>query len=271
MDDSHTRMHVVVWHTISFLSRLLYLQCISPPCLQYVIEYPRVSKALRDLAKQKAGQEVSHHHQHHCSFSAMQGTGHTDLDKLTESHTPLIFELELLKVEQPGEYKKEHWAMTEDEKKDAIPKLKEEGNALYKEGRYLEASEKYFEALSYLEQMTIKEKPQSESWNAITEKKVPFLLNYAQCKLLLKEYVEVIHHTTTVLDFDAHNVKALFRRAKAHSSCWNVEQAREDFKEVCKLDPSLARTVDKELKSLASRVKEKDEQDRDHFKGKMFQ
>lgn len=229
-----------------------------------------MSKALRDLAKQKAGQEVSQHHQHQCSFSAMQGTGHPDLDKLAESHTPLIFELELIKVDQPGDYRKEHWAMTESEKKDAIPKLKEEGNSLYKEGRYLESSEKYFEALSYLEQMLIKEKPQSHSWNAITEQKVPFLLNYAQCKLLLKEYAEVIRHTTTVLDFDAHNVKALFRRAKAHSASWNTVEAKEDFKEVCRLDHSLAKTVDKELKSLASRVKEKDEQERDHFKGKLF-
>lgn len=233
-----------------------------------MIEYPQVSKALRDHAKQLSGQETSH--QHHCSLAAIQGTGHSDLDKLVESHGPLIFELELLKVEQPGEYKKEHWAMTEDEKKEAIPKLKEEGNTLYKERKYPEASEKYFEALSYLEQIIIKEKPQSDSWNTVMQQKIPFLLNYAQCKLLVAEYAEVIRHTTSVIEFDESNVKALFRRAKAHSACWNVKEAKEDFKKVCELDPSLAKTVSNELKSLAARVKEKDEQDRKHYEGKMF-
>ena len=242
---------------------------LTPP-LQRVFEYPRVSKALRDLAKQKAGVDVPTQHQHMCSFAALQGTGHKDLDELGAGHTPLIFELELLRVEQPGDYKKEHWAMTGQEKEAAIPKLKEEGNALYKDGKHREASEKYFEALSYLEELCIKEKPGSETWNAVTERKTPFLLNYAQCQLLLGEYAEVIRHTSDVLQFDKDNVKALFRRAKAHSASWNAEEAREDFERVVQLDPTLGRTVDKELKALSARLKEKEEQEKQQFKGKLF-
>lgn len=222
------------------------------------------------MAKRQAGQSVDHHHHHHCGFSAMQVTGHSDLDKIIEEQSPLAFEFEIMDVEQPGDYKQASWAMTEDERASAVPTLKEEGNALYRQRNYQAAAEKYFEALSHLEGLSIKEKPKSDVWNSIEEKKVPLLLNYAQCKLLMQDYAEVIRHTTTVLEFDRSNVKALYRRAKAHASCWNVDEARADFAEVVRLDPSLSRTVEKELTALSERVKEKDKEEKEKFRGKLF-
>ena len=136
------------------------------------MDYPKVSKALREMALRRAGKEPPTH-QHQCSFSAMQqGTGYPDLDKLLQDSSPLCFELELLRAEQPGEYKQDHWAMTNTEKSTAVPLLRQEGNGLYKEGNYLGASGKYFEALSYLEEMLVKEKPQSEPWLDIARQKV---------------------------------------------------------------------------------------------------
>ena len=200
----------------------------------------------------------------------MQGVGIRDLDKITEERSPLAFEFELLRVEQPGDYKKDSWAMTDKEKTAAIPVLKEEGNALYRAGEYHKAADKYFEALSYLEEMIVKEKPQSGEWNSIQEKKVPLLLNFAQCKLLMEDFVEAIRHTTSVLEFDGTNVKALYRRAKAHAACWDVEEAKTDFAEVVRLDPSLSKSVEKELKVLAERVREQDIADKEKLKGKLF-
>ena len=46
--------------------------------------------------------------------------------------------------------------MSENEKIDRIPQLKEEGNALYKEKKYEEAAEKYGQALGMLEQLLAK-------------------------------------------------------------------------------------------------------------------
>lgn len=239
--------------------------------LQRITDYPRVSKALREMALRKAGKEVPHHHQHQCSFAAMQqGTGYPDLDQLLQDTSPLCFELELLSVEQPGEYKQDHWAMTDQEKSSAVGVLREEGNALYRRGEHFAASQKYFEALSYLEEKLIKEKPKSESWYEIANQKVPLLLNYAQCKLLLKEYVEVVRHTTSVLEIEEDNVKALYRRGKAHSAGWDVEEARRDLGRVAELDPSLSTAVEKELRSLAQRVREKDQAEGERLKGKMF-
>lgn len=64
--------------------------------------------------------------------------------------------VELLTVEEPGEYKKESWAMDIDEKLNALPQLRVEGNRLYTEKNFQAASEKYGEALGMLEQLVLR-------------------------------------------------------------------------------------------------------------------
>jgi AH receptor-interacting protein len=222
------------------------------------------------MALRKSGKDVPVA-EHRCSYSVMQhGTGHSDLDKIMESASPLCFEFELLRVEQPGDYEPDHWAMTDDEKSAAVVILKEEGNTLYRGGEYKQASEKYFEALRYLEEQIIKEKPQSEAWYGIAKRKVPLLLNYAQCKLLMQDYVDTIRHTTSVLEVEPGNVKALYRRGKAHAASWDVEEATRDLRRAAELDTSLVKPVEKELKAMAERVKEKDVAEKERLKGKLF-
>ena len=213
---------------------------------------------------------MPHDHAHSCGFSAMQGTGHADLDQLYQEMNPLAFEFELVRVEQPGDYKKESWAMNTEEKDEAVPKLREDGNALYKAGDFEGAAQKYFEALSYLEDLSVREQPQSERWKNIEERKVPLLLNYSQCMLLKKDYAEVIRHTTTVLATDQDNVKALYRRAKAHAAIWNKKEAVTDFAHVVELDPSLAKSAEKELRLLDERMKEAHAAEKARLQGKLF-
>lgn len=47
-----------------------------------------------------------------------------------------------------------------------------------------------------------REKPNDVEWNQLNQKKMPILLNYAQCKLNLKEYYEVIEHCSSVLQYE---------------------------------------------------------------------
>ena len=173
-------------------------------------------------------------------------------------------------MEQPGHYKKDSWAMTDEEKSESVDCLREEGNRLYKDGDLEAATQKYFEALHYLEDLSVREKPQSDEWQTVEERKVPLLLNYSQCMLLNKAYPEVIRHTTTVLELDPVNVKALYRRGKAHSACWNKQEAEADFARVIELEPSLSRSVDREVKQLRQRVREQEETERARLKGKLF-
>jgi hypothetical protein len=63
---------------------------------------------------------------------------------------------EIVKVEQPNEYTKESWLLNSDEQCTLIPRLKMEGNDLYKQNLYTQAAEKYFQALTYLERLMLK-------------------------------------------------------------------------------------------------------------------
>lgn len=228
--------------------------------------YPMVSKTLREYYGEKGH---SHDDGKHCCgmMMAEHGVGFDDLNELMKNPKQLRFILELVKIERPEDYEKDSWTLTDDEKLQKIPILKEQGNKFFSEKKYSEAAEKYFAALGFLEQLVLKEKPGEEEWNTLEDMKVPFLLNYAQCKLFLKDYYPVIEHTSTVLKRNPDNVKALFRRAKAHVGAWNPEEAQEDFQKVMTLDSSLTPAVQKELKLLEELQKRKDSEDRNKLKG----
>lgn len=227
-----------------------------------------MSKSLRTIAKKAKGElpEEHSHHEHSCSLSAMKSTGYPDLDELLVNEQDLVFEIELLKYEKPGEFLKETWQMDAEEKLSIVPGLKKAGNKLFEEKKYKEAAEKYAEALGCLEQLCLREKPGDEPWLNLDRMKIPFLLNFAQCKLFLGDYYEVIEHTSTVLEKDKDNVKALFRRAKAHVKCWNPQEAKDDFNRVVVLDTSLAKAVKKELEELERLTREHNAQDKVRLK-----
>lgn len=63
---------------------------------------------------------------------------------------------DLVKVEEPGDFQKDTWAMDENEKLAAIPRLREEGNELYRGSNFEEAAEKYSLAIGMLEQLLIR-------------------------------------------------------------------------------------------------------------------
>lgn len=97
-------------------------------------------------------------------------------------------------------------------------------------------------------------------------KKKPVLLNYAQCKLNLRDYYPAIEYCTEILKHDPDNVKALFRRAKAHTGAWNLDEARKDFESALAKDSLLSAAVTKELKFLDSLEKSRDLEDKERFK-----
>lgn len=204
--------------------------------------YPFLSKTLRDAGKPQK------QHRSHCCGVVLQneGTGYEDLNQLIKEPCNLAFTIELFKIEAPGDYQKESWQMNEEEKLNAIPGLHAEGNSLFHDKDYKAAADKYAMAIGILEQLMLVEKPGEKEWLELEKQKVPLLLNFSQCKLYEKEYYSVIEHCSTVLKSDPDNVKALFRRAKAHVGAWNPQQARGDFTRVMQLDHSLMATVQKE-------------------------
>lgn len=175
--------------------------------------------------------------------------------------------MEMLKVESPGTYQQDPWAMTDEEKAKAVPLIHQEGNRLYREGHVKEAAAKYYDAIACLKNLQMKEQPGSPEWIQLDQQITPLLLNYCQCKLVAEEYYEVLDHCSSILNKYDDNVKAYFKRGKAHAAVWNAQEAQADFAKVLELDPALAPIVSRELRALEARIRQKDEEDKARFRG----
>ncbi|XP_003941244.1 AH receptor-interacting protein isoform X1 [Saimiri boliviensis] len=235
--------------------------------VKHVVLYPLVAKSLRNIA---AGKDPLEGQRHCCGVAQMQehsSLGHADLDALQQNPQPLIFHMEMLKVESPGTYQQDPWAMTDEEKAKAVPLIHQEGNRLYREGHVKEAAAKYYDAIACLKNLQMKEQPGSSDWIQLDQQITPLLLNYCQCKLVAKEYYEVLDHCSSILNKYDDNVKAYFKRGKAHAAVWNAREAQADFAKVLELDPALAPVVSRELRALEARVRQKDEEDKARFRG----
>ena len=58
------------------------------------------------------------------------------------------------------------------------------------------------QSISYLILYLYREKPQDDEWLELRAQKVPLLLNFSQCKLIMNEYYPVIEHCSEVLEID---------------------------------------------------------------------
>ncbi|KAM6117329.1 LOW QUALITY PROTEIN: aryl-hydrocarbon-interacting protein-like 1 [Pterocles gutturalis] len=232
--------------------------------------YALVSRGMRRIAE---GRDPLEGQKHRCGMGNMfdyHSTGYDDLDELQRTPQPLIFIMELFRVEEPSAYKRDTWAMSKEEKLAAVPVLHSEGNRLVLRKEFGQAAAKYQEAVICLRNLQAKEKPWEDGWLKLESLVTPLVLNYCQCQLELGEYYEVLEHTTELLQKHNDNAKAYFKRAKAHAAVWNEREAREDFLRVAHLDPSMAAAVKKELKQLGERMRKKHVEDRKRYQG-LFQ
>lgn len=171
------------------------------------------------------------------------------------------YEVELLSFEK----EKESWDMNTEEKIEAAGKKKEQGNALFKAGKYARASKRYEKAVKYIEYDTSFGDEEKKQAKAL---KVACNLNDAACKLKLKDYKEAEKLCTKVLDLDGRNVKALYRRAQAYIQMADLDLAEFDIKKALEIDPD-NRDVKLEYKALKEKVKEYNKKDA-KFYGNIF-
>uniref|UniRef100_A0A3Q1K4C2 AIP/AIPL N-terminal FKBP-type PPIase domain-containing protein n=1 Tax=Anabas testudineus TaxID=64144 RepID=A0A3Q1K4C2_ANATE len=221
--------------------------------------YPIVSKGMRLIAQ---GKDPLEGQRHMCGMGNLfhyHSTGFPELDELMRTPQPLIFIMELLQVGDPMSYHRESWMMEKDEKLQTVPVLHMQGNALVKQRQFREAASKYKEAVLLLKTVQSREMPGDIDYINLGRMIIPLELNYCQCMLELEEYYEVIEHTTELLEKHKGKdcVKAYYKRAKAHAAVWNEKEARRDFNTVAHLDITLASLVNRELKALSERMKEK--------------
>uniref|UniRef100_A0A8C1D1M9 Aryl hydrocarbon receptor interacting protein-like 1 n=1 Tax=Cyprinus carpio carpio TaxID=630221 RepID=A0A8C1D1M9_CYPCA len=218
--------------------------------------YPIVAKSLRRIA---VGKDPVDWHIHTCGMANMfayHSLGYDDLDELQKEPQPLYFVMELLKV-----WTFKSWALNDEERLKTVPMLHGQGNKLFKQGRYDDATLKYKEAIMCIKNV------QTKAWEAPwlrLEKMVNTLtLNYCQCLLRMEEYYEVIEHTTDIIN----QHPAFYLSGKANMEVWNEAEARDDFLRVLDLDPGMKKTIKKELAVLKMRMELKNEEDRLKYKG----
>lgn len=176
-------------------------------------------------------------------------------------NSTLYYEVELVSFIKD----KESWDMATGEKVEAAGKKKEEGNALFKIGKYAKASKRYEKAVKFIEYDTSYTDEQKKSAKAL---KIACNLNDAACKLKLKDYKQAEKLCTKVLELESTNVKALYRRAQAYIQLADFDLAEFDIKKALEIDPN-NRDVKLEYKTLKEKVKEINKKDA-KFYGNMF-
>ncbi|XP_061074136.1 aryl-hydrocarbon-interacting protein-like 1 isoform X3 [Conger conger] len=205
--------------------------------------YPMVAKSLRRIAE---GKDPVDWHIHTCGMANMfayHSLGYEDLDQLQKEPQPLYFVLELVKVEQPSEYDRESWALSDEERLKVVPLLHGQGNKLFKQGHYPQAANKYKEGIICIKNIQTK------------------------CLLRVEEYYEVIEHTTDIINQHPGVMKAYYLRAKAHMEVWNESEAQADFQKVLDLDPGMRKVVRREMQVLSMRMEEKREEEKLKYRG----
>ncbi|KAL9256881.1 Peptidyl-prolyl cis-trans isomerase FKBP65-like protein [Drosera capensis] len=168
-------------------------------------------------------------------------------------NSTVYYEVELVSFEK----EKESWDMNTQEKIEMAGKKKEEGNALFKAGKYARASKRYEKGAKCIEYDTSfsdEEKKQSKAL------KITCNLNNAACKLKLKDYKQAEKLCTKVLELDSRNVKALYRRVQAYIHLVDLELAEIDIKKALEIEPD-NRAVKLEYKVLKDKVKEYNKKD----------
>ncbi|KAK0590068.1 hypothetical protein LWI29_022313 [Acer saccharum] len=173
----------------------------------------------------------------------------------------VYYEVELVSFEK----EKESWDMSTPEKIEAAGKKKEDGNALFKAGKYARAAKRYEKAVKYIEYDSSFGEEEKKQAKAL---KVACNLNDAACKLKLKEYKQAEKLCTKVLELESRNVKALYRRAQAYIQLADLDLAEFDIKKALEIDPD-NRDVKLEYKTLKEKMKEYNQKEA-KFYGNMF-
>jgi len=160
---------------------------------------------------------------------------------------------------------KESWDMNNAEKVEEAGLKKEEGNALFKVGKYVRASKRYEKAIKFIDYESSFSDEEKKQAKAL---KITCNLNNAACKLKVKDYKQAEKLCTKVLELDSLNVKALYRRAQAHAQLADLDLAELDIKKALEIDPN-NRDVKLEYKNLKEKIKELNKKEA-KFYGNMF-
>jgi len=139
------------------------------------------------------------------------------------------------------------------------------GNALFKEGKYLDAVKKYDKALRYLTE----EYPSPAEEEKIQGARVPVLLNRAACNVKLQSGVDrVLADCHEVLKYEKDNAKAHYRIGEVYMAAKDYEEAKNAFSAAHRILPD-DRGIAQHLNQARQKVAEKRKEEASRY-SKMF-
>lgn len=148
-------------------------------------------------------------------------------DKLPANST-LVFTVELLDFEEKP---KEKWDYSAEERMQMSKKWKEEGNVAFKAGDFPKALKSYKLVTEYLE-MDMKDSEEAKTMR---------VLCLGNCSLVYfksKDNKQAVEYADMVLQNDAQNVKALFRKGQAYAAMGEYSQAQQSLEQALVADPA---------------------------------
>ncbi|KAF3948882.1 hypothetical protein CMV_025171 [Castanea mollissima] len=157
----------------------------------------------------------------------------------------VVYEVEMIDFTK----EKAPWEMSNNEKIEAARMKKEEGNLLFKTGKYQRARKKYDKAADFVNEDGSFE---DDEQKLAEQLRVSCWLNGAACSLKLHDFQGAIKLCSEVLDIEFHSVKALYRRAQAYMETEDLVSAELDIKKALEADPHNreVKLIQKNLKQL---------------------
>ncbi|GAU27351.1 hypothetical protein TSUD_05770 [Trifolium subterraneum] len=140
------------------------------------------------------------------------------------------------------------WELNNNEKFEVAGRKKEEGNLLFKSGKYQRAAKKYDKAADFVSEDGSFGDDEQKLAKSL---RISCWLNGAACCLKLNDFPGAIKLCTQVLDVEFHNVKALYRRAQAYIETGDFLLADVDIKKALEVDPQ-----NREVKVLKMKLKQ---------------
>nr|CAD2179708.1 unnamed protein product [Meloidogyne enterolobii] len=202
--------------------------------------------------------KYEHSQKHQCAATVTE-LGYPELDKLLkEGPRPTRVILHLLQVLKPDQYKADNWQLDEVQRSKQIDQLRIEGNQLFSEKDYQNASLKYREAITLLDQLLLNEKPGDPEWLELDQRNIFLFLNLAQCFLNLGQFYEAINCANEVLNRDPKNVRLCLEELKQRCKFGIWRRFAESDLHLLKSLGADVSLINSNLKQLEQKRKEKE-------------
>ena len=161
------------------------------------------------------------------------------------------------------------WELSDQDRLEIAKQYKETGGELFKLDKTKGAAICYSKALKYLipvdPDIQLEVQQLQEYEKEIFSLQSVLMLNLAACQLKFQHFPHAVKNCSRVLEMEADNVKALYRRGQALVMMNDYDRAREDLTKAKKLEPA-NKAIDEQLKLLESRQQVHDAKYKDALK-----